>query len=66
MVYSVDISSFPFQSCSDRSSHVPTLWLTAFKRKSDGESETERWTEKPRQRWSDMWSHGYIKTHTDM
>lgn len=63
MVYSVDISSFPSQSCSDRSSLVPTLWLTGFEKKRDCENETKRWTEKPRKRWDDMCAHGYISVH---
>lgn len=61
MVYSVDILSFPSQSCSDTSSLVPTLWMTGFekkeKEKRDRESETQRQMgENSRQRWSDMFA----------
>lgn len=38
----MDISSFPSQNCSDRSSLVPTLWLTGFEEKRDCKSGTDR------------------------
>lgn len=61
MVYSVDILSFPSQSCSDRSSLVSTLWLTGFKKKKDGASEKDRRV-KTEMEWHVL--HGYVKADT--